>query len=391
MSHMLQRSLHDDRTLDNYTSPRQWSQVNEDLKKFVESYSPNGLPPYINKDNIYIMDHVPATTERMSLKYRFYMKFLFPVELLWKAGSQLNEFRHKRNLSIWETTPNTKIRNSLKISNNLFGTEQARPLGPLVEMVGPIFNAVYDPLPLHIEHFLDQHQRVLFVAFGQHTSAKEHETKQLLAMLLHMQETHLIDGFIWGSGLSHLPKIVSTPSGNIYNVTHLLGQQHPNVRLLHWAPQFAILKHPSVITFLTHGGGMSLFEALHAGKRTIIRPFFYDQPANAFHFEHTQLGGYLNMDDHNGALETFRRVIEDTDNVIQKNVDRYQALFQIHAQRGVDRGADLVEEVLFTSVGDGQLPHRRDVANNISFLKANDYDLKMEEFVVKHSPRCLSC
>ncbi|KAI9490242.1 hypothetical protein BDB00DRAFT_917923 [Zychaea mexicana] len=170
-------------------------------------------------------------------------------------------------------------------------------------MVGPIFNAVYDPLPLHIEHFLDQHQRVLFVAFGQHTLAKEHETKQLLAMLLHMQETHLIDGFIRGSGTSHLPN------------------------------------HPSAITFLTHGGGMSLFEALYAGKRTIIRPFVHDQPANAFHFEHTQLGGYLNMDDHNGI-----------DNVIQKNVDQYQAIFQIHAQRGVDRGADLVEEVLFISV-----------------------------------------
>ncbi|KAI9268201.1 hypothetical protein BDA99DRAFT_558370 [Phascolomyces articulosus] len=88
---------------------------------------------------------------------------------------------------------------------------------------------------------------------------------------------------------------------------------HPHIRLLDWAPQFSILKHPSMTTFLSSSGGTCLFEAPYAGKRTAIKPFFGDQ------LTHT-----LNSND--SILEV-----------------------HIYARTAVERGADLVE-VLFTNM-----------------------------------------
>ena len=354
-----------------------------------------------------------TTTEHMTLPYRFYKKFLFPVAAQWQLGSERKEYQQKRmsltpsrDTTISSLPPNDPGLDSLKIVNNFFGIEEARPMGPLVEMIGPIYNAYYDPLPSSIQQFLDSHQRVVFVAFGQHAAAKPSDTTKILTQLLDLLETKVIDGFIWGlvKSSSGLPDTVTTQSGRSYDVgkeflwdnnndndkgeeeperkRYRRKQHHPDVLLLPWAPQFAILKHPSVITYLSHGGGMSIFEALYAGKRTVIKPFFGDQPGHALFFEREQLGGYLNMQEQNSfnskalgdPFETLRRVIQDEDGVIQKNVNRHQALVQIRAKNAVTRGADLVEEVLFTSK-DGYLPHRHDVGRKMSYLKANDYDL----------------
>ncbi|KAG2221731.1 hypothetical protein INT45_007137 [Circinella minor] len=348
----------------------------------------------------------------MTLPYRFYKKFLFPIAARWQLGSSREKYQQKRmsvasNSSKVATTHpllslNDPGTDSLKIVNNFFGIEEARPMGPLIEMIGPIYNAHYDPLPAFIQQFLDLHQRVVFVAFGQHAAAKPIDTTKILTQLLDLLETKVIDGFIWGlvKSSSGLPDTVTTQSGRIYDVSkeflfdnnnkdaeelkrkNKQQQQHPDVILLPWAPQFSILKHPSVITYLSHGGGMSIFEALYAGKRTVIKPFFGDQPGHALFFEREQLGGYLNMQDQNKGtgqvfddpFKTLQRVIQDKDGVIQKNVNRYQALVQIRAKNAVVRGADLVEEVLFTNK-DGYLPHRHDVRKKLSYLKANDYDL----------------
>ncbi|KAI9496722.1 hypothetical protein BDB00DRAFT_758169 [Zychaea mexicana] len=344
------------------------------IQTMVMNLSPDSFAPYINKCRILLGE---TTTEHMSLPYRFYKKFMFPIAAHWHLGEAREKFRQKRmELTGDMAPPADPARNSLKIVNNFYGIEEARPMGPLVEMIGPIYNAVYDPLPPSIKDFLDKHERVVFVAFGQHASAKPFDTKRILEELLSLVESNLIDGIVWGvvKSSAGLPDTVTTKSGRTYDIKDLWeDEKHPNVRLLPWAPQFAILNHPSVITFLSHGGGMSIFEALYAGKRTVIKPFFGDQPGHALHFEREQLGGYLKLAEPE-AFETLRRVIEDKDGTIQNNIKRYQALVQIRAKHAVTRGADLVEEVIFTSVN-GHLPHRLDVARRLSYLKANDYDL----------------
>ncbi len=51
--------------------------------------------------------------------------------------------------------------------------------------------------------------------------------------------------------------------------------------ILEWTPQRAILAHPSVSFFFSHGGWNSLLEGMLHGKAILVWPFFADQFDNA--------------------------------------------------------------------------------------------------------------
>lgn len=59
---------------------------------------------------------------------------------------------------------------------------------------------------------------------------------------------------------------------------------------------------------------------------------------------------------------------------IGKNVQRYQALVHIHSDHGIIRGANLVEEVLYTNK-EGRLPHRETADKRMSYIKAHNIDI----------------
>ncbi|XP_064112814.1 UDP-glycosyltransferase UGT5-like isoform X2 [Macrobrachium nipponense] len=54
-----------------------------------------------------------------------------------------------------------------------------------------------------------------------------------------------------------------------------------NVMINHWFPQQDILAHPNVKGFISHGGLLSLQEALFHGTPMVVLPLFGDQPTNA--------------------------------------------------------------------------------------------------------------
>ena len=343
------------------------------LNKNHHPYYIDALAPYVNKE---IDIGGEATVDYMPLSFRFYKKFLYPLDTYLNLNSRRQKYyaQRERAMGGLPVLKNPHV-NSLKIVNSFYGIEEARPMGPLVEMIGPLFNAHYNPMTPDIQKYLDSHTRILYLAFGHFAAFEPTLTERVLVEALEILEEGLIDGFLWGVGSStaRLPDTVTTISGKIYNVADLWGD-HPHAFLSPWAPQFPILRHPSVITFLSHGGGMSVFESLYGGVRTVIRPFFGDQPAHALHYEREQLGGYLDLD-REKPFDILREVIEDKDNIFQKNTNRYQAMVQLRSQHAASRGADLVEEVLFSSKEDGTLPHRIDIARKVSYLKANDYDL----------------
>jgi UDP:flavonoid glycosyltransferase YjiC (YdhE family) len=51
--------------------------------------------------------------------------------------------------------------------------------------------------------------------------------------------------------------------------------------VLEWTPQRAILAHPSISFFFSHGGWNSLLEGMLHGKAILVWPFFGDQFDNA--------------------------------------------------------------------------------------------------------------
>ncbi|KAG1083175.1 hypothetical protein G6F42_022304 [Rhizopus arrhizus] len=231
-----------------------------------------------------------------------------------------------------------------------------------------------------MDQFLKTHQRVAYIAFGQHAVTNESELTLLLAGLLEAYEKGDIDGMIWSTrGLDGiLPSVVTTRSNTTYDIhPHLHQDKFGDFAFLQWAPQTAILQHPSTTVFVTHAGAGSLYEGLQAGKRLVLYPFFADQPRNSHLAEKFGLG--LRVDykgTRDEAAQIIQRVARDVDGFFQSNVNRFQALVQIRSQTGITNGANLVEEVAFMHQ-DTVLHHRRDVKHDLSFIVAHNLDVYM--------------
>ncbi|KAI8384822.1 uncharacterized protein BYT42DRAFT_563750 [Radiomyces spectabilis] len=344
---------------------------------------PDAGAPYINNDILSLGD---PTTQYQGIWKRFENKFMRPFQLLMKVGPKLNKLAARKTAAGIPTsildTPDVLLADNLKIINSVFGLEAARPLGPLVEMVGPVLPKHYEPLSGDLKYFLEAHSRVAYVSFGQHVIPSREDIELILTALVENLDEGTIDGFIWATSAAApkkvdrmFPATVTAASNRVYDIKHMLQGDHPDCRIIRWAPQVGILRHNATITFISHGGASSVAEALHTGVRLVIYPFFSDQPTTARLLSRAEVAGFMSHEEsQEQGTEVLRRVLKDEQGIFQKNTDRYQALIQIYSKTGAIRGADLIEEVLFVSDG-ANLPHRQVVSRHMSFVKANNIDL----------------
>ncbi|KAK4513390.1 uncharacterized protein ATC70_005388 [Mucor velutinosus] len=337
----------------------------------------DGGATYINNKLTTMVDF---TTEFQSFATRFTNKFFVPMMELYYILPHLNQLaERKRALGIPAKIqePSETWKNSLKLINSLNGFSAPRPLGPLVEYVGPIIPKTYQPLTEDLKEYLDAHERVAYVAFGQMATPVEKDIHLILSGLLESIEQGRLDGLLWASvhAAGFFPDTITTSSNTTYNVQDMFSQKSPHARVIKWAPQTAVLQHPSTQLFVSHGGLGSWYESMYSGTRMVMFPFFGDQPGNALLIERGKLGGILKNDfTVPQAVELFRQILDDEDGEITKNVNKYQALVQIHSRRGVAKGADLIEEVAYTHEN-GLLKHRQSADQRMSYLKSHDLDL----------------
>ncbi|KAJ8959701.1 hypothetical protein NQ318_021893 [Aromia moschata] len=59
-----------------------------------------------------------------------------------------------------------------------------------------------------------------------------------------------------------------------------LDEKPDNIRLVKWAPQYQILRHPNIKLFVTQGGFQSMEEAIYSAVPMVVIPFFSDQEHN---------------------------------------------------------------------------------------------------------------
>ncbi|KAF7721230.1 hypothetical protein EC973_005092 [Apophysomyces ossiformis] len=343
--------------------------------------TPDAAASFINNEAFILSD---STTQYESFFQRFYKMFILQSRLLrWKMGHSAHNLEEQQRALGLEPHrglhPSNAWKNSLKLVNNVFGLEAPRSMGPLVELVGPIMPNEYQPLTKELKTFLDSHHKVAYIAFGQLSQATTSDIQLILTALLDNLQHRVIDGILWATvhAKEQFPNYIngSHTADYSYNIAELLEGNHPSIRFVPWAPQHAVLQHPSVAFFVTHGGAGSLHEALSSGKRLIAFPFFFDQHANARNIERSGLGRFLDYktSQHN-ANKIVRQVAMDEQGHFQANVDRYKALIQIHGKHGAIRGADLVEEVAFMH-RDGLLPHRYEASRDMPFIKVHNLDL----------------
>ncbi|KAG1497540.1 hypothetical protein G6F53_011950 [Rhizopus delemar] len=310
----------------------------------------DAIAPYINID--FLSMHNP-TSKNVPFFERLRDKVINLIRLLIKARGFIKEFRQEQRALGLEPTSgqwHIKFKDSIKMFNTAFGFDPPRPIGPLIELIGPILPKTRPVLTDDLQQFLGSHKKVVYVAFGQHAVLSTEELGLIMASMLENMETGDIDGILWSvRDMEHLfPETLQTRSGQVYRIRDLFDKKEgQSILFLEWAPQVAILHHPSTQLFLTHGGSASVYEALYNGVPIVIYPFFTDQPAAAVIAEENGYGRWMKKSDQEQAIKVVQEVLRD--DRYRLNANRFKALVQIRSNRGVQRGADVMSDATFPS------------------------------------------
>ncbi|CAO3684199.1 unnamed protein product [Rhizopus stolonifer] len=344
------------------------------------TYSPDARSPYVSTE-VFSLHH--PVSVGVSVLDRFKDKIISPIQFLygiWPVIQKINQ--EKKNAGIpLHGDPMSVWKDSIKIVNNVFGIEAPRPMGPLVNLVGPIIPQKFAGLNDELKTFLDHRRKVVYVGFGQIAIPTTNDITMIMTAMLENMESEDLDGIIWSTrGIEELfPDYITTQSNRTYDIRSLFnGASSPNetsIAFVNWAPQLAILNHPSTILFLTHGGAGSMYESFYQGVPLIVFPFFGDQPGTAFNADRIGFGRWMKKTGSQlEATEVVRDVARDQEGRYKDVIKRYQALIQIRSQRGAQRGADLMEEAIYTHK-DGKMVLQSDIKNQLSTTVAYNIDI----------------
>lgn len=151
---------------------------------------------------------------------------------------------------------------SLILVNNHFSIGTAKPYVPnMIEVGGLHLNKDDRKLPIEIQQFLDEAtDGAIYFSLG----------GNIKSSLLNDKRKRAIIG-----ALSKLKQRVlwKWDDDNIENLPS-------NILVGDWLPQNAILGHPNIKAFVSHGGILSIIEAVYHGVPLVGIPFFGDQGMN---------------------------------------------------------------------------------------------------------------
>lgn len=172
---------------------------------------------------------------------------------------------------------------AVQIINQMFPLEKAHVLDPAEHYIGPIFISQYQPLTEKLETYLNSHNKVVYIAFGQMYVPRQEEFNAIVLGLLDNYRQGIIDGFIWARvGLP--TSMISTFESN-HTIDTSGFAKNPDFLFEKWVPQYSILNHTSTKLFISHAGTGSTHEAVFNGVPILAHPFSSDQPSNAIQLE----------------------------------------------------------------------------------------------------------
>lgn len=341
----------------------------------------------------------PPTTRDLSFKQRLYNRYVsLPIFLyrFYPVGQVVKKMR--KEMGVEEFDPLSRHSKVIKMVNSFWGMESPRPVGPFVEYVGPVIGSTYDALPDNMAKYMETHNRVVYIAFGQMYTPNAKEFQVLLTSLLEAYEEKTLDGFIWSLSIKSrqqpdLPKQIQSQSGKVYNVKGLFdGSLDANLRFEAWSPQFAILNHPHCKLFISHGGASSIHESLFNGVPLLLHPFTSDQPANAYTMKEAGVGLTLDRKAHDftDTFEKLTKILTDKDGKFKLNMESMQALVQLKSRRKF-HAADMIEEVLHSVRNKSDIWNRREESENMSLLKMTNWDINLTAFACIAGSIVIAC
>lgn len=205
-------------------------------------------------------------TSKMTFAERFYNlgisifeKFRYTTYHIPKQRAIYNTYFPNATLTFDEMLKNF----SLILLNQHFSLTYPRPYVPnMIEVGGLHVQQEPDPLPLELQHFLDNAtEGAIYFSLGSNLKGKKLpiEKRQIFLNTFASLKQKVLWKFEDDDGMPEKPD---------------------NVYISEWFPQPSILAHRNVKVFITHGGWLSTTESVFYAKPILGMPMFGDQPTN---------------------------------------------------------------------------------------------------------------
>ncbi|KAG7212909.1 hypothetical protein KM043_002259 [Ampulex compressa] len=172
-----------------------------------------------------------------------------------------------------------RSRISLILTNGHPAVGTARALAPGVKEIGGIHIPISGPpqLPKDLQVYLDAQSAkgVIYFSLGSQIDPSTIPSQVFAALYRAFEQVP--QQILWKCSEEKMPPLPG------------------NVKCIEWAPQLAVLCHPSVQLFITHAGLLGLQEAVFCGVPILGMPLFGDQYLNMAYFLKTGMALQLDI------------------------------------------------------------------------------------------------
>ncbi|CAB5336292.1 unnamed protein product [Rhizophagus irregularis] len=326
------------------------------------------------------MFHCNISLENESFLERFKCTIIRPlhiISLLYTPLNQINDLRNQMSIEPVYMSFRRLLRTSLVFIDTFFGLELPQALPSNVQEIGPIISKNYPPLTPELSNFINGHDRVLYIAFGGRFFTTTENNNKILQSIIEIVNKNMIDGVIWS--LVMTSKNDFSPTLNLTNglqvqTSSILNNEHPNIRITNFVPQFCVLNHTNTKLFFSHGGAGSIHESLFTGTPMLVLPIGGDQMGNAQKLKSAGVALTLNKFnlEVNDIITKINFLLNDND--IKKNVGRMKVLAKINSKRKY-RAADLIEYILHRGSFNQELNELIPADKRMGFIRGNNYDV----------------
>ncbi|KAF9870956.1 udp-glucosyl transferase family protein [Colletotrichum karsti] len=249
----------------------------------------------------------------------------------------------------------------LVLVNSFVGLETPKETPPLLHAIGPILSDQYAPLDDGLLQFYSTHGRTMFVAFGTHVILSRERLKDLRAGIVSALRAGHIDGVVWairGASKTEFAAlrdrvVYTSASGIKINLSseELLENKHPHLMFVDFAPQRAVLAHPSTRLFFSHVGPSSANESLFHGVPMLSMGIYGDQLPRVLALDNTGVALSVRKETFTpGEIEQkVGRLMRDEDGTFRRNALRMERIAVLASRRKV-LAADLIEEFIETRI-----------------------------------------
>nr|XP_043611688.1 UDP-glycosyltransferase 71E1-like [Erigeron canadensis] len=201
---------------------------------------------------------------------------------------------------------------------------QVLPVGPILNLKNPKNNDKSDEIMTWLD---DQPENsVVFLCFGSMGTFNEEQVKEIAIALEKSGQR-----FLWSLRRPPQSNILMDGPEDYESLEKILDEgfleRTSSIgKIIGWAPQMAVLSHPSTGGFVSHCGWNSILESIWCGVPIAAWPIYAEQHLNAFQFVgELGLAAEIKVDYRNGMLVKAEEIVSGinklmNDGEIRKNV-----------------------------------------------------------------------